>query len=292
MPDNLNLTSDGFSALPDLHYVGVSGADAVAFAQAQFANDVQALRNGHWQWNAWLSAKGRVLALFALLRRADDDLLLLLPDGGAADLAAALNRFVFRRKVRIAAREDLRACARLAAPAQAHGAALAQCDDGAIELDIGGDGLPRTLRLVPTAQASHVADDPVFAGAWRQADLRLGLARLEASQREQWTPQQLALDRLHAFSVKKGCYPGQEIVARTHFLGKAKRALQLLAVDGAADAEVGAQVLRDGQALGSVVSVAGMLALAVLPLEDAPPTALCIGAQRAQWQPLHPGLAR
>ncbi|WP_369975657.1 YgfZ/GcvT domain-containing protein [Xanthomonas bundabergensis] len=290
MPDNLNLTSDGFSALPDLQYVGLSGVDAVAFAQAQFANDVQALRNGHWQWNAWLSAKGRVLALFALLRRADDELLLLLPDGGAADLATALNRFVFRRKARIAAREDLLACARLAAPAQAQGAALAERDDGAIELDMGGDGLPRTLLLVPAAQATHLAADPALAAAWRQADLRLGLARLEASQREQWTPQQLALDRLHAFSVKKGCYPGQEIVARTHFLGKAKRALQLLAVDGAA--EVGAQVLRDGQALGSVVSVAGTLALAVLPLEDVPPTDLSIGAHRAQWQPLQAGLAR
>ncbi|UYB50761.1 folate-binding protein [Xanthomonas sp. AM6] len=287
MPDNLNLTSSGFSALPDLQCVALSGTDAVAFAQAQFANDVQALRNGHWQWNAWLTAKGRVIALFALLRRADDELLVLLPDGGAAELAAALNRFVFRRKVRIAAREDLHACARLDAPAQARGAALAQRDDGAIELDMGGTGLPRTLLLASAAQA---AADPALAAAWRQADLRLGLARLDPSQREQWTPQQLALDRLHAFSVKKGCYPGQEIVARTHFLGKAKRALQLLAVDGTT--EVGAQVLRDGQALGSVVSVAGALALAVLPLEEAPPTGLHIGAQAAQWQPLEDGLAR
>lgn len=290
MPDNLNLTSDGFSALPDLQYVGLSGADAVAFAQAQFANDVQALRNGHWQWNAWLSAKGRVIALFALLRRADDALLVLLPDGGADDLATALNRFVFRRKVRIAAGEDLHACARLAAPAQAQGAALAERDGGTIELDMGGDGLPRTLLLVPAAQATGLTADPAFADAWRQADLRLGLARLQASQREQWTPQQLALDRLRAFSVKKGCYPGQEIVARTHFLGKAKRALQLL--EGIGATEVGAQVLRDGQALGSVVSVAGTLALAVLPLEEAPPSGLQIGALAAHWRPLEDGLAR
>ncbi|MCC4595209.1 folate-binding protein [Xanthomonas campestris pv. phormiicola] len=290
MPDNLNLTSAGFSALPDLQYVALSGADAVAFAQAQFANDVQALRNGHWHWNAWLSAKGRVIALFALLRRADDALLVLLPDGGAADLATALNRFVFRRKVRIAAHDGLHAYARLAAPAHAQGAALAERDGGAIELDMGGDGLPRTLLLVPAAQAAPVAADHAFAAAWRHADLRLGLARLDPSQREQWTPQQLALDRLHAFSVKKGCYPGQEIVARTHFLGKAKRALQLLEVDGVA--ELGAQVLRDGQALGSVVSVAGALALAVLPLEEVAPTGLSIGAHPAHWQPLRDGLAR
>ncbi|MDL5366409.1 folate-binding protein [Xanthomonas sp. NCPPB 2654] len=288
MPDNLNLTFDRFSALPDLQYVGLSGVDAVAFAQAQFANDVQALRNGHWQWNAWLTAKGRVIALFALLRRADDELLVLLPDGGAAELATALNRFVFRRKVRIAVREDLHGFGRLSMPEQARGAASAPGDHGVIELDMGGGAMPRTLLLAPAADAGVA--DPAFAAAWRRTDLALGLARLDAGQREQWTPQQLALDRLHAFSVKKGCYPGQEIVARTHFLGKAKRALQLLAVDGVA--EVGAQVLRDGQALGSVVSIAGELALAVLPLEDAPPTGLSIGAQAAQWQPLHEGLAR
>ncbi|QNH12563.1 folate-binding protein YgfZ [Xanthomonas sp. SI] len=288
MPDNLNLTSAGFSALPDLQYVALSGADAVAFAQAQFANDVQALRNGHWQWNAWLSAKGRVLALFALLRRADDDLLVLLPDGGAAELATALNRFVFRRKVRITVREDLHGFGRLSMPEQARGATSAPGDHGVIELDMGGDALPRTLLLAPTADAGPA--DPAFAAAWRQADLALGLARLDPGQREQWTPQQLALDRLHAFSVKKGCYPGQEIVARTHFLGKAKRALQLLKVDGVA--EVGAQVLRDAQPLGSVVSVAGTLALAVLPLEEAPPTGLSIDAHPAHWQPLRDGLAR
>ncbi len=290
MPDNLNLTFGGFSTLPDLQYVTLNGADAVAFAQAQFANDVLALRNGHWQWNAWLSAKGRVIALFALLRRADDALLLLLPDGGAADLSIALNRFVFRRKVRIAVSDELHGYGRLTLPARAQGAASAPGDSGVIELDMGGDAMPRTLLLMPAGQTVLDAADPAFAAAWRQADLRLGLARLDSSQREQWTPQQLALDRLHAFSVKKGCYPGQEIVARTHFLGKAKRALQLLEVDG--ETQVSAQVLRDGQPLGSVVSVAGALALAVLPLEEVPPTGLSIGAHSAHWQPLRDGLAR
>ncbi len=60
---------------------------------------------------------------------------------------------------------------------------------------------------------------------WAGAHLRAGIPRLPASQHDKWTPQQLSLDRLDAFSVKKGCYPGQEIVARTHFLGKAKRGL-------------------------------------------------------------------
>jgi hypothetical protein len=75
----------------------------------------------------------------------------------------------------------------------------------------------------------------------------------------------LSLERLRAFSVKKGCYPGQEIVARTHFLGQAKRGLALLEADALPD--VGAEVRAGGQASGTLVSRAEGLALAVLPLE-------------------------
>ncbi|XTQ95764.1 YgfZ/GcvT domain-containing protein [Xanthomonas sacchari] len=290
MPDNLNLESGGFSALPHLQYVALRGPDAAAFAHAQFANDVQALAVGQWQWNAWLTAKGRVIAVFALLRQADDALLMLLADGGAEELATALGRFVFRRKLRVSVEDTLVAFGRLSLPEQARGATSAHDEAGVIELDMGGDGLPRTLRLVPAPAADAPAADPALAEAWRAADLRLGLARLAPSQREQWTPQQLGLDRLHAFSVKKGCYPGQEIVARTHFLGKAKRAVQLLEVD--APVAIDAAVQRDGQPFGSVVSVAGTLALAVLPLEEAPPAGLDVDGHPARWQPLIDGLAR
>lgn len=290
MPDNLNLESGGFSALPHLQYVALRGPDAAAFAHAQFANDVQALAVGQWQWNAWLTAKGRVIAVFALLRQADDALLMLLPDGGAEDLATALGRFVFRRKLRLTVEDALHAVGRMSLPEQARGAMSAHDEAGVIELDMGGDGLPRTLRLVPAPQADAPAPDPALTAAWRAADLRLGLARLAPSQREQWTPQQLGLDRLHAFSVKKGCYPGQEIVARTHFLGKAKRAVQLLEVDETAG--IDAPVLRDGQPFGSVVSVADSLALAVLPLDETPPTGLDVDGHPARWQPLIDGLAR
>ncbi|MCW0386230.1 tRNA-modifying protein YgfZ [Xanthomonas sacchari] len=290
MPDNLNLESGGFSALPHLQYVALRGPDAAAFAHAQFANDVQALAPGQWQWNAWLTAKGRVIAVFALLRQADDALLMLLADGDADELATALGRFVFRRKLRVTVEDTLVAFGRLSLPEQARGATSAHDEAGVIELDMGGDGVPRTLRLVPAPAADAPAADPALAEAWRAADLRLGLARLAPSQREQWTPQQLGLDRLHAFSVKKGCYPGQEIVARTHFLGKAKRAVQLLEVD--APVAIDAPVQRDGQPFGSVVSVAGTLALAVLPLDETPPTGLDVDGHPARWQPLIDGLAR
>ena len=266
----------------------LEGPDAVAFAQAQFANDVAALAAGHWQWNAWLNPKGRTIAVFALLRTGAESLRLLLPDFDAAELGDTLRRFVFRRKLAILPRPDLGAAGAFAAPAAARGAALAGEQDAALELDFGAPGLPRTLRLSPAPAPA----DAAAREAWAMADLRLGLPRLPAPQREQWTPQQLGLKRLAAFSVKKGCYPGQEIVARTHFLGKAKREALLLQVAGTVEA--GAEVVQSGRTIGSVVAVAGTgprHALAVLPLEraDAP---LQAGECTASVEPFVPGLAR
>ncbi len=263
MADNLPIPEPAFFALPDHALVGLHGADAAAFAQAQFANDVSHLATGQWQWNAWLTPKGRVIALFALLRRADDDFLLLASDYPAEALAAQLARFVFRRKLKIAARPDLHASGSFAMPAAARGA-QAGLDGEAVELDFGADGGPRTLRI----DTMPATADAQARARWFAFDLAHGLPRLPEPQREQWTPQQLSLERLPAFSVKKGCYPGQEIVARTHFLGKAKRGL--VALCAAAPIPADAEVELDGSPIGRVVSASPAepcFALAVLPLE-------------------------
>ncbi len=234
---------NGFPRLPGHQLLSLEGADAAVFAHAQFSSDVTALPVRHWQWSAWLSAKGRTIAVFQLIRVDPDTVLLVLADGDADAIASQLQRFVFRRKVRIAVRNDLRVGGSFTVPEAASGAAIAVHGE-TLELDVGSDALPRTLRIAP-AHADEAADAAGFDLAWRQSDLRYGVPRQDVPQREQWTPQQLGLDRLNGYSVKKGCYPGQEIVARTHFLGKAKRALQLLrVVDGAVS---GAPVQQNGR---------------------------------------------
>src|SRR5690606_33602869 len=111
---------------------------------------------------------------------------------------------------------------RFGAPESARVAAFAGTrPDTALEQDLDGEGGALTLRV----NAPGAGGDPALAARWRQQDLAHGLPRLEAAQAGQWTPQQLSLERLRAYSVHKGCYPGQEIVARTHFLGQAKRGL-------------------------------------------------------------------
>ena len=267
MPDNPTPHGAPAIALPDHQVLALSGPDAAAFAQAQFMNDVSALADGQWQWNGWLTPKGRVIALFALLRLDAETLWLLLPDADPQALVAALQRYVFRSKVVLAVQGELRASGLFTAPLDASSNRLARQDDGSLELDLSGDGGARSLIL----GANQAKPDPAQEARWAQQDLAHGLPRLQADQVEAWTPQQLSLERLRAFSVKKGCYPGQEIVARTHFLGQVKRGLALF--EAASPIAAGAEVRNDERALGTVTCTAGPLALAVLPL-DADTTSL------------------
>jgi folate-binding protein YgfZ len=268
--------------LPDHRVLVLAGRDAAVFAHAQFMNDVAGLPIGNWQWNGWLTPKGRLIALFALLKRDEQALWLLLPDAEPAELAAALQRFVFRSKVTIEGRADLVVSGSFSPPVRASQARFSEVGDG-IELDMGAEGGPRVLRLGAGIGSANGSDH------WAGFDLEHGLPRLPPSQASQWTPQQLSLDRLRAYSVKKGCYPGQEIVARTHFLGQAKRGLVLFEAGSAMT--VGSEVRDSERALGTIVSASGRHALAVLPLErDA--VALHADGIALQEVPLLDGLGR
>lgn len=266
MHDNPQTANGGFFALPGHRLIQFAGPDAAAFAQSQFINDVKALAVRQWHWSGWLTPKGRVIALFALLKHDEGNLWLLLPDADPVSLADALRRFVFRSKVTIAVRDDWRVMGQFGVPVEARGNAFSVDGEDAVTLDMSGDGGVRCLRIAAEASAG---DDPEASARWALSDLEHGLPRLPASQVEQWTPQQLSLERLRGFSVKKGCYPGQEIVARTHFLGKAKRGLAAFEAD--VSPGVGAQVHGDDAVLGTVIATAGYagrhVALAVLPLE-------------------------
>lgn len=263
----------------------MEGRDAVKFAQAQFTTDVEALADGHWHWSGWLTPKGRIIALFALLRLGPEQLWLVFPDADPAAFAEQLQRFVFRSRVALRPLGEVHAAGTFSAPAQASGARIGGSPERGVELDMGGDGGPRTLRL----SASPAPADGDGAARWKAFDLAHGLPRLDGSQAELWTPQQLSLERLRGYSVKKGCYPGQEIVARTHFLGKAKRGLVRLQASGAAEA--GAAVAAGGSEVGRVVCTAGTQALAVLPLE-LPEGPLEVAGAPAKTEALENGLAR
>jgi len=101
---------------------------------------------------------------------------------------------------------------------------------------------------------------------WRLANLRAGIAEILARQSEEFTPHMLNLDLLGAVSVDKGCYPGQEIVARTHFRGATKR--RTLRFESSAPVRVGARVSDGQRDIGEVLNAIGRDLLAVVPIDS------------------------
>lgn len=239
------------------------GEDALAFAQAQFMNDLRRLDDGGWQWNGWLSPKGRAIALFAAIRRDARTLWLWLPDYPPQALAEGLGRFVFRSKVRIVPRPDLTTLGEYLAAENAP--ASPDAPAAVLAMWLAG-GRVRRIRLIAGVPAG-AQPDPAAEQGWLLDDLCHGLPHLHGEAVEAYTPHMLSLQRLDAFSVRKGCYPGQEIVSRTHYLGQAKRGLTRLHAEVAL--APGAKILAGdrpaGVVLNSLATQAGCELLAVLP---------------------------
>ncbi|MBB5206967.1 YgfZ/GcvT domain-containing protein [Chiayiivirga flava] len=277
--------------LPDVQVLALEGRDAAAFAQAQFTGDVQALADLHWQWSAWLTPKGRVVALFQLLRLDPERYWAIVRDMPAATLAQALGRFVFRSKVRLLPLDVPVSGVADAAPVTQ--AMALRHDDGGVDIALERDGT-RALRIGP-AGADRGRDAPDALAAWSLADMAGGLPRLQDAAVEAYTPQMLGLDRLAAYSLKKGCYPGQEIVSRTHFLGQAKRGL--VRVELLAPARIGERFVSDAGTAAEVVcsASAGTRREALLVAALDPPAALwrdADGVDRATPLPLQDSLLR
>ncbi len=225
-------------------WLHLHGADAVAFAQAQFCSDVAAVPPGAWQFSAWLDAQGRVRAFFHLLRTAPDDLHLLLRGGDAAALVEPLRRFVFRSRLRIAAEAPTPSL--LAAVAGMAGGFVLSDDclrlqQGAVRLEV-----PLQGAALPAPEAAL-------------AEVRAGLPRLPAATLGELLPAWLDFERLGAISFRKGCYPGQEVAARMHFRGANSRHLQRVRVRGAQQDPAG-QVIRreDGAEAGRLLQAVAL----------------------------------
>lgn len=288
MPFKTNLPDASCPALSGFSVLAFEGRDAGGFLQSQAMNDVRALAPGQWQWNGWLTPKGRVIALFALLRVDADRYWAVLPDYPAVELKARLQNFVFRSKLVISADPDVVAASGPVCAGAQDAQAAGEPATG-LALDVGGAGGTRTLWLLPTGHAALAGPHEASDLAWTAADLAHGLPRLPAAQREAWTPQMLSLERLSAFSLKKGCYPGQEIVSRTHYLGQSKRGLVRLAGVGL---EAGSGVDADGKPVGTLACALpdGSEGLAVLAADAG--DALSSGGQACRRLQLLDGLAR
>ncbi len=229
---------------PPLHAetLRIHGPDALAFAHAVFTSDVHALQAGQWQWSAWLDAQGRVRCLFQILREAQTDLRLLLRGGCAVDVANALQPFVLRSRVDIIAQP---AQVLLDAPASTDQHFWADAEG--IQLGMGGYG----MRMVATGTGTTSAPPPQ---AWRHHAIAAGHPWLPQAAIGKVLASSLPLLQLGAISMDKGCFPGQEIVARLHYRGGCKRHMRR--IHTATYLEPGATLTQAGRPVGVVLDSA------------------------------------
>ncbi|HSO79079.1 MAG TPA: folate-binding protein YgfZ [Chromatiaceae bacterium] len=232
-------------ALCDLSHLGliaVTGEDATHFLQGQFTNDIRLVTTTHSQLSSHCTPKGRILANFRVLRR-DETLYLQLPRPQLDLLLKRLRMYVLRAKVVLTDVSDDFVTLGLSGDQTpdclaALFPALPEQDNdlirhGEVTLIRLAGPTPRFQMLGPVTAMTPLWDTlaatatPVDAAYWTRFDIRAGIPTIHPETREAFVPQMVNLQLIDGVSFTKGCYTGQEIVARMQYLGKLKRRLYL-----------------------------------------------------------------
>jgi folate-binding protein YgfZ len=210
------------------------GPDAASFLLSQLTNQLP--EAGQHQLQGYCSAKGRLLAILRLWSPEPERFLALLPQSLAEQTAKRLRMFVLRAKVAISLLPHQVHGAWLAAAQPAPGEVLGLADDDfALGVSAGPAGAARAW-IITQASMPPVATEPVAASQddWLAEDMACGHAWVWPETVEQFVPQMVNLELVGGVSFTKGCYPGQEVVARSHYLGKLKKRMFLVRWPGAA----------------------------------------------------------
>ncbi|MDQ6917523.1 MAG: folate-binding protein [Pseudomonadota bacterium] len=257
--------------LAPLAALRVAGEDAANFLQGQFTNDVTAIEPGAAQYSAWCSAKGRMLANFLLLRTGAAAFEILLPSSLVAAVRKRLAMFVLRSKVTIddASGENVRIGVGGPTAASALRAASVDVPSPFRWRALGGGWIvgiaggryiasltPVDAELFWEQVAPHAR--PAGFPVWEWLTIRAGVPIVTAPTTERLVPQMANWDLLDGVSFRKGCYTGQEIVARTQYLGRLKERTVLAHVAApppAPGAKLYSPMFGD-QACGTVLSAA------------------------------------
>lgn len=266
------LEQDGVvSPLTQFGLIRFRGEETATFLQGQLSSDIRQLDTGVAQYSSYSTPKGRMLASF-LIYKLGDDYLLQLPVELQASIQKRLSMYVMRSKTKA---DDATLDVALIGVAGPKAATLVQAVTGALPVGDfsvqnweGGATVAlsggRYQVVVPADQAAQIWQQFLQAGAkpvgepvWRLTEVRSGTPWVTAATQEEFVAQMANMELIGAVSFSKGCYPGQEIVARTQYLGKLKRRMYRVRVDGAAQA--GQDVFSpemNGQASGKVMLAA------------------------------------
>ena len=235
--------------LPFFGVAEVSGTDAAEFLHSQLSNHILDLQPGEACFATYNSPRGRVLANMLVLRRADRFLLVM-----AADLLEAtikrLRMFVLRSKTVFHTDSAWQVYGQSGADTGVDAAALKfaaeEGDNGLITLTLAG-GNRMVLSPAPLPDADH----PAAAEAWQAAEILQGRSWISQPTAESCVAQMLNQHLLGGVHFKKGCYPGQEIIARAQYRGQVRRGMAVCR--SAQPVAVGSKVGADGEEVGIVI---------------------------------------
>jgi tRNA-modifying protein YgfZ len=254
-------------ALADLGVVRVRGADAERFLQGQLSNDVQRLTLEQAALAGYHNAQGRTIAVLRLVRAAADEILAILPRELAAPVAGRLARFVLRAKAKVDDVSESHRIDGIIAGADAP----PPLPEGGTVARIAAEPV-RWLRITASPAAAAATGD---RHRWRHLDITAGQPQVYAATSEEFVAQMLNLDALGAVAFDKGCYTGQEVIARAHYRGRVKRRMQRFLTHASQELLPGtAGRLTDGRAFKVVDAVRGadgtceFLAVAALSARD------------------------
>ena len=257
------------ACLSTLDLLRVSGADAETFLQGQVTCDIKEVAEGGIRLGAHCNAKGRVQASFWALKTGAD-FMLVLPAGQGEPTRAALGKYAVFSKVTLSIETGLLPLGILGAGADSLASscwgdvpATGQCLQTARGA-LANTGSTSLLALVPADEAGTLLQSLQDQGAtlagdnpWWLAQLSAGIAQITAEQSEEWIPQEFNYDLVNGVNFKKGCYKGQEIVARIHYRGQTKVRARLFEVSNAPSVAPGTRIVTDaGQNAGTVLQVA------------------------------------
>lgn len=282
--------------LCDLSHMGLIeafGEEAQSFLQNQFCNDVRLVTPELSQLNGYCTPKGRALAVFRLFQR-DGHYYLRLPGEILDATLKRLRMFVLRSKVTLQdASPSLMRMGFAGPEAEQRLLAVAGAAPAAVNAVVHHNGL--TLMRIPGPQARfEIYGDvtalsalwarlkmdahPVGSGPWSLLDIHVGTPEVVTATVEEFVPQMINLHSIDGLSFKKGCYPGQEIVARTYYLGKLKRRMYRAHIDTNTVPQAGDSLLAEGsesgQGVGKIVRAVpapegGVEVLAVIEIASA-----------------------
>ncbi len=229
----MTATLEGAAPLPHLGVIRALGEDAGTFLHSQLTHDFLLLPAGQARLAAFCNAKGRMQASFIAVRLAADDIALVVSRDLLAQTLKRLSMFVLRAKVKLSdasADFELRGLAGGAVQAAAGGSLVpwqhVVREAGASAVHVVGlypaDSQPRALWLAPAGSPLPEAA-AMDAALWPWGEVRSGVATLSLPVFEAFVPQMLNYESVGGVNFKKGCYPGQEVVARSQFRGTLKR---------------------------------------------------------------------